>query len=71
MSVNIEQWKRVLRVYLDLISDTADFLLLLSLLILADLIVQLVGQLSVVLRLVTVGSCQSELSITFRAHKGP
>ena len=48
--------------YLDLISGTADFLLHLSLL--ADLSVQLVCQLSVVLRLITVGSCSSELSIT-------
>ena len=39
--------------YLDLIQGTADFLLLLRLL--ADLSVQLVSQLSVVLRLVAVG----------------
>ena len=43
--------------YLDLVSVTADFLLLLSLL--ADLINQLVGQLGVVLRLVTEGSWPS------------
>ena len=40
--------------YLDLISGTADFLLHLSLL--AKLSVQLLGQLSVVLGLVAVGS---------------
>ena len=42
--------------YLDLVSVTADLLLLLLLRLLADLTVQLVGQLGVVLGLVTEGS---------------
>ena len=64
-----EFYEKTVGYYLDLISSTADFLFLLSLLILADLSVQPVGQLRVVLRPVTVGSCRSELCITFREHK--
>ena len=50
--------------YLHLIQGTADFLPLPLRLVLADLSVQLVCQLRVVLGLVTVGSFRSELSIT-------
>ena len=64
-----EFYEKTVGYYLDLISSTADFLFLLSLLILADLSVQPVGQLRVVLRPVTVGSWRSELRITFREHK--
>ena len=48
--------------YLDLIPGTADSLLHLPLL--ADLVVQLLCQLHIVLRLVTEGSWPSELVIT-------
>ena len=58
-----ELYEKTLNCYLDLISDTADFLLHLSLL--ADLSVQLLCQVAVVLGLVTEGSCRSQISITF------
>ena len=50
--------------YLDLVSVTADLLLLLLLRLLADLTVQLVGQLGVVLGLVAEGAWRSQVSIT-------
>ena len=54
-----------LQCYLDLVSVTADLLLLLLLRLLADLTVQLVGQLSVVLGLVNEGIWRLQISITF------
>ena len=59
----------MLECYLDLICGATDFFPLSP--ILADLSVQFVSQLSVVLGLVTVGSWSSELSITFSQRQKP